>query len=190
MEPNLFPQTQVKALNEVHGLVPSTKEANPITLAEIESAQTEWCNALLNISSTYSTQGIETAKTTAQQVLDAAYGYKVDIKVLFKPTLASGDDTFRLTNEGALSYFVGNNSNHPHDHGFALKSWVNCTSVRSSMYLHPSGDIAFTMGNVIFGNKDGTFTIVDKTWAYFKGDDRVTRIILHHSSLPYVPASP
>jgi hypothetical protein len=30
--------------------------------------------------------------------------------VLFKPTLTTGDQTFRTTHKGALSYFVGGDS--------------------------------------------------------------------------------
>jgi len=43
------------------------------------------------------------------------------------------------------------------------------------------------MGNVYFGSADGTITKVDKTWGYYKGEDGVVRIVLHHSSLPYSP---
>jgi len=184
-EPWVFPnRTQVTTSNEVQGFIPKTKSSS-ITIADVEAAQKAWGDALIAISSTYSASGIENATALAEQVLDAAYGYKV-VPVLFKPTLASGNQTFRLTNEGALAYFVGENPNYPDDHGFAVKGWVNVTSVRSSVYLHPSGDIALSMGNVFFGNKDGSILKVDKTWVYYKDDDGVLRIILHHSSLPYV----
>jgi hypothetical protein len=62
-------------------------------------------------------------KTVSQQVLDAAYDYAKGIPVLFKPTLASGEQTFRRTNEGALSYFVGGFDKYPKDAGFAIQGW-------------------------------------------------------------------
>ena len=84
--------------------------SSPITVAEIDAAQKAWGNALVKISDTYASSGFDAAKTLAQQVLDAAYGYNVGDAVSFKPTLTYGDLTFRFTNEGALSYFVGRNS--------------------------------------------------------------------------------
>jgi hypothetical protein len=187
--PNVMPPAQAKALDEVDGLLPNTANPIPISLAEIEAAQKAWGDALLQISSTYSSQGLDAAKTVAQQVLDAAYGYKIGVEVLFKPTLTSGNQVFRTTNEGALSYFVGNNTAYPQDKGFAIKKWINVTSVRSSIFMHPYGGVALSMGNVYFGNADGTITKVDKTWGYYKGEDGVLRIILHHSSLPYDPSA-
>ena len=186
-QPIAFPPAQPNAPDVVQGLLPNTLNAIPISLAEIEAAQKAWGDALLQISSTYQTSGIVAAKNLAQDVLDAAYGYKLGVGVLFKPTLTSGSQVFRTTNEGALSYFVGYNSAYPQDSGFAIKSWVNVTSVRSSVFIHPFGGVALSMGNVYIGNADGKITKVDKTWGYYKGEDGVVRIILHHSSLPYSP---
>jgi hypothetical protein len=47
------------------------------------------------------------AKKVASQVLDSAYNYQDGNMTLFKPTLTSGAQTFRLTKQGALAYFVG-----------------------------------------------------------------------------------
>ena len=163
-KPVTFPGTQVKALNEIAGLLPTTTNPSPITIGEIEAAQKAWGDALVKISSTYSNDGYEAAKTVAEQVLDSAYAYKEGVDVLFKPTLTSGEQTFRTTNEGALSYFVGHDTKYPNDNGFALKGWINVTSARSSIFLHPSGDIAISMGKVMIGNKDGSITTVDKTY--------------------------
>jgi len=184
---NGLPAAQPDASKEVVGLLPATANPTPISLTEIEDAQKAWGNALVSISTTYSSQGLAAAKTLAQQVLDAAYGYKVGVGVLFKPTLTTGTQVFRTTNEGALAYFVGDNKAYPDDTGFALKPWVNVTSVRASVFIHPFGGVALSMGNVHIGSSDGKVTTVDKTWGYYKGEDGVVRIILHHSSLPYSP---
>jgi hypothetical protein len=157
----------------------------PITEAEIDAAQVAWCDALVAISSTYKSAGKPAAKALAQDVLDAAYGYILGIEVLFKPTLTYGAQTFRLTNDGALSYFVGDDSNYPSDTGFALKGWKKCHSERAGVLLH--GDTALSMGNVIMENDSGV-TKVDKTWGYLKDDEGNLRIVLHHSSLPYSPS--
>lgn len=185
--PITFPSAQPKVPNEVQGLLPNTLNPIPISLEEIEGAQKAWGEALVKISTTYKTDGLAAAKAYAQAVLDGAYGYKLGVGVLFKPTLTVGDQVFRTTNEGALAYFVGDNSKYKDDKGFALKPWINVTSVRSSVFIHPFGGVALSMGNVYIGSSDGTITKVDKTWGYYKGEDGVVRIILHHSSLPYSP---
>jgi len=161
--------------------------SSPITVAEIDSAQKAWGEALVKIFDTYSNQGIEAAKAAAQQVLDAAYGFNVGQAVSFKPTLAFGAKTFRFTNEGALIYFVGHNPKYPNDHGFALKNWTDVVSIRTGVLVDASGRFALSMGNVYFKNTKNEVTKVDKTWGYYKDNEGVLRIILHHSSLPYVP---
>ncbi len=55
-------------------------------------------------------------------MLDKLYGFHLG-PVLFKPTLSGGHQTFRLTKEGALSYFVGQNPIYPQDSGFGIKFW-------------------------------------------------------------------
>ena len=103
--------------------------------------------------------------------------------MLFKPTMASGEHTFRTTREGALSYFVGHNPNFPQDHGFGLRSWREVTSETAASFM--DGQIAMWMGSVTFLDKDGDVTIVDKSWGYRKDASGTLRIVLHHSSLPY-----
>jgi hypothetical protein len=153
-----------------------------ITLAQVLKAQEGWCKALLQISADYSKGGIAKAKATATQVIDQAYGYQYG-PVAFKPTLASGEQTFRTTREGALAYFVGNNPNFPQDKGFALKPWRSCRIVNQVIQLN--GSSATTMGNVIFTDATGSATSVDKTWNFVKEPDGSVRIVLHHSSLNY-----
>ncbi len=152
-----------------------------ITEADVKAAQDAWGQALIKISDDYQQGGLVKAKTTAQAVLDQAYGYDLG-PVLFKPTLANGDTTFRTTEEGALAYFVGDNSKFP-DKGFALKGWKQYQYKNAGVQIH--GDLAITMGHVILTDKNGNVTIVDKTWGFKKDEKGQVRIVLHHSSLPY-----
>jgi hypothetical protein len=105
--------------------------------------------------------------------------------VLFKPTLTTGDQTFRTTHKGALSYFVGGDSSFPQDTGFALKGWRKVEIRNAGIFI--DGNTATTMGNVDITDKKGKVTTVDKTWQFIRGGDGKLRIILHHSSLPYSP---
>lgn len=149
---------------------------------EVLAAQQGWCSALVDISKTHETKGQPAAKALAEKVIDAAYGYQMGA-VLFKPTLTVVPQTFRPTKEGALSYFVGGNSNFPADSGFALKGWQKCEIENNAVFV--AGDSASTIGKVHFTAKDGSVTSVDKTWGFVKDDAGAVRIMLHHSSLEY-----
>lgn len=153
-----------------------------ITEAELAAAQQAWGKALISISEAYSQGGREQAEQKARAVLDAAYGYNLG-PVLFKPTLANGEQTFRTTYDGALAYFVGGSSTFAGDSGFALKGWQGYEFNNAA--VHMNGDLALTMGHVHLTNKDGSVTTVDKTWGFKKDDKGALRIVLHHSSLPY-----
>ena len=155
-----------------------------ITEQELAEARTIWGDALVAVSKAYDESGIEAATEVANGALDAAYGYNLG-PVLFKPTLASGEKTFRPTREGALSYFVGHNDDYPLDGGFGLKGWRKVVSETSASFIQ--GDVAMWMGWVIFTDKNGDVTKVDKSWGYKKDAEGTLRIVLHHSSLPYQP---
>lgn len=155
-----------------------------ITAEEVRSAQEAWGKALVQIGKDFENGGSKKATATANAVLDAAYGYAQG-PVLFKPTLTTGEQTFRTSKEGALAYFVGGNKKFPKDSGFALKGWEKFDYKNAAVYIN--GDMAITMGNVMLTDKKGNVTTVDKTWGFKKGDDGKLRIVLHHSSLPYNP---
>lgn len=155
---------------------------NAISEAEVRAAQEAWGAALIQISKDHASKGAKRATATANAVLDSAYGYNMG-PVLFKPTLAHGEQTFRPTKEGALAYFVGGNKNFPNDSGFALKGWENYEFKNAAVYIN--GDLALTMGNVYLTDKTGAKTVVDKTWGFKKDSQGKLRIVLHHSSLPY-----
>ena len=155
-----------------------------VTAIEVEAAQKSWGEALLKISKDYKKDGLKQATRTAESVLDKAYGYNIG-PVLFKPTLTSGDQVFRTTREGALSYFVGGNKKFPNDSGFALKGWEKYEFRNAAVFIN--GDMALTMGNVMLTDASGKVTKVDKTWGFKKDEKGQLRIVLHHSSLPYIP---
>ena len=153
-----------------------------ITVSEVIAAQKGWCQGLLKISAAYASGGFAKAKSTAETVIDEGYAYQYG-PVAFKPTLASGSQTFRATRAAALAYFVGGDPAFPNDKGFALKPWRSCEATNQVIQL--SGPYATSMGNVSFKNAVGKTTTVDKTWAFMKESDGSIRIVLHHSSLPF-----
>ncbi|RUO35401.1 phosphoribosyl-AMP cyclohydrolase [Aliidiomarina sanyensis] len=155
---------------------------NALTEYDVRNAQEAWGAALISISQTYQEHGWDAAAKLAREVLDTAYGY-ADGPVLFKPTLAHGEQTFRTTYDGALAYFVGGNDYFAQDNGFALKGWTEFSFENAA--VHINGNTALTMGNVHLTNAAGERTTVDKTWAFQRGEDGQMRIILHHSSLPF-----
>ena len=159
-------------------------KAVSITEAELKQARQNWGDGLVAISKAYEADGIDGARKVAEGVLDAAYGYGLG-PVLFKPTLASGDQTFRPTKKGALSYFVGHDEEYPLDGGFGIKGWREMEDVSSASFIE--GDVAMWMGWVTFTDSKGNITKVDKSWGYKKDEAGVLRIVLHHSSLPYQP---
>ncbi|MEX0305308.1 MAG: phosphoribosyl-AMP cyclohydrolase [Leisingera sp.] len=156
----------------------------PITSTELAEARQAWGDALIAISKAYEADGIDGARAVAEGVLDAAYGYNLG-PVLFKPTLASGEQTFRPTRKGALSYFVGHDGEYPLDSGFGIKGWRSMASETAAEFVE--GDVGMWMGWISLTDKDGQVTKVDKSFGYKKDAEGVLRIVLHHSSLPYQP---
>lgn len=155
-----------------------------ITEAELAQARAAWGDALISIARTYGAEGIDAARTTAERVLNTAYGYDLG-PVLFKPTLASGETTFRPTKKGALSYFTGHDVDYPLDAGFAIREWSEVRFETAAIFV--DGDVAMWMGWAIMTERNGQVTKTEKSWGYKKDSDRMLRIVLHHSSLPYTP---
>ncbi|MCH2250735.1 MAG: phosphoribosyl-AMP cyclohydrolase [Cognatishimia sp.] len=155
-----------------------------ITEADLLQARTNWADALISISKTFEDGGIDAARALANDILDAAYGYNLG-PVLFKPTLASGEKTFRPTKDGALAYFVGHDENYPLDGGFGIKGWRSVDYDSSAHFI--DGDVGMWMGWAKFTDKDGNVVTVNKTFGYKKDEEGTLRVVLHHSSLPYEP---
>ena len=156
----------------------------PINETELAEARKAWGDGLIAIAKAYEAEGIHGARAVAESVLDAAYGYNLG-PVLFKPTLASGEKTFRPTRKGALSYFVGHDADYPLDSGFGIKGWRDVQSETAASFV--DGDVAMWMGWVTMTDKDGQVTKVDKSFGYKRDAEGTLRIVLHHSSLPYQP---
>ena len=154
-----------------------------ITEEEVLAAGKNWCAALVGISNTFHSEGAAAAKAKAEAVIDAAYGFQQG-PVAFKPTLASGESTFRNTRQGALDYFVGPDPAFPPGRGFATyKRWTDCTVQEDVIQLF--GPVANSMGNVSITDDQGNVTTVDKTWTFWQPKNDVMRIVLHHSSIPF-----
>jgi len=145
-----------------------------ITEGEVNAAQQAWCDELLKIGKIARNGG----------------DYRAAAAEIFKPTLASGKNTFRPTREGAISYFVGGNREFPEDSGFALKNWamVRYDNNASENGIQIFGNIAITMGNMYFTNTKGEQVMVDKTFVFRKGKDGKLRLCVHKSALPFDPA--
>lgn len=155
----------------------------PITVADVNAAQQGWCDALLSIAKAHA-EGRD-YKTIAVGVLSNNYNYDFG-RVLFKPTLTYGDQSFRLDKEGAAAYFIGGNPKYPSDTGFALKPWTACryTNAGDNAGVLIDGEFAATMGNVFLTDKTGAVTVVDKFFAFRRGADGKLRIVVHKSALP------
>lgn len=157
-------------------------DTKAISDSDLLAARTAWGEALISIAKEYEAKGLAEAQALASHVLDTAYGYNLG-PVLFKPTLSGGAQTFRATKKGALSYFVGNDPDYPHDNGFALKGWHEVTSETAASFKE--GSVAMWMGWISMTDRDGQVTKVDKSFGYKMDSEGCLRIVLHHSSLPY-----
>ena len=155
-----------------------------ITENDISGAIESWGAGLIKVSQAYENDGFEKARDTAKNMLDKLYGFHIG-PVLFKPTLSGGNQTFRQTKEGALSYFVGHNPDYPNDTGFGIKYWREIKPETAGLFI--DGPVAMWMGRVTFLDKNNNVTKVDKSWGYKCDKDCELKIILHHSSLPYNP---
>ena len=155
-----------------------------ITEKGLAEARQIWGDALIAISKAFEEEGVDAARVVANGALDTAYGFELG-PVLFKPTLASGEQTFRTTRDGALAYFVGHSDEYPGDSGFGIKGWRSVFSETAATFIQ--GDVAMWMGRVTCTDKSGDITMLDKSWGYKKDEAGTLRIVLHHSSLPYQP---
>lgn len=150
-----------------------------ITKEEILHVQKQWGDSIVQIGEAYSTQ--KDYKKLAENHVTKFYGYH-EGTVLFKPTKASRKQ-FRNTFESALSYFIGNNIEFPNDKGFALNPWINVRFNNSGFILNKN--YAVSMGNYFFTNTEGKETKVEFTLGFFRTEEGMLKINLHHSSLPY-----
>jgi hypothetical protein len=149
---------------------------------EVLNAQKAWSDGIVKIGKVFTENG--DYKNAATEHINNFYNYQ-EGSVLFKPTLTS-EKQFRTDFEGALSYFVGGNTNYPEDKGFALKPY---SSVRwESVGIKIIGNMAVAMGNYYFTPAKGGDEIkVEYSFAYTKDNEGRLKIILHDSHIPFSP---
>ena len=153
-----------------------------LTEDDVANALSAWGEGMVSISSAYRQGGYEDARHVAKKIIGDLYGYSMG-SVLFKPTLSGGAHTFRTSEEGALSYFVGGDPGYPDDSGFAIKGWRKVVSDTKAVFLDEN--IALWMGWVTLVDMNGRVTKVDKSFGYKLCEEGHLKIVLHHSSLPY-----
>jgi hypothetical protein len=146
---------------------------------EILEAQNKWANQIVKLGVDYREK--KDYKKTARLLVDELYGYS-EGPVLFKPTKASRQQ-FRLTQESAVSYFIGQNPDFAEDKGFALEPWEKVRFENAGFILEES--LAVAMGNYFFTNYLGEETKVEFTLGFFRSKNGSLKINLHHSSLPF-----
>lgn len=150
-----------------------------ISLKEVENIQKDWGANLVKLGNLKG--NFESCENEASQMIKRLYGYDNGI-VLFKPTKAK-ESQFRLSFEGAKSYFIGGDENFSEDSGFALQPWINVRFENASVILNEKTAIA--MGNYFFSELNGNVVKVEYTFGYFLDSKQCLKINLHHSSLPY-----
>tara|TARA_B100001029_G_C14647546_1_gene227555 strand:+ start:59 stop:517 length:459 start_codon:yes stop_codon:yes gene_type:complete len=151
-----------------------------MNIQEIEKAQEKWGNGIVKIGELKDT--IKECRMFTLDFISKMYDYEKGI-VQFKPTKAS-DAQFRGDIKAALSYFIGSDSDFSEDSGFALNPWVKVDFENNSINI--INDIAIAMGNYFFSDNNGDKTKVEYSFVYKKNDKGDLKIILHHSSLPFV----
>ncbi len=150
-----------------------------ITKQDVENAQKVWGQGVVQIGSLQ--YDLEQCKTFTQNFVDKQYDFDTK-EVLFKPTKA-GVQQFRITKEGAISYFIGSNSKYDEDGGFALQPWTNVRFENAAIILEENRALA--MGNYFFTDTNGIEIKVEYTFGYHKKSDGTLKIDVHHSSLPF-----
>ena len=149
-------------------------------IKEIEKAQEKWGNGIVKIGELKDT--IKECRMFTLDFISKMYDYEKGI-VQFKPTKAS-DAQFRGDIKAALSYFIGSDSDFSEDSGFALNPWVKVDFENNSINI--INDLAIAMGNYFFTDNNGDKTKVEYSFVYKKNNKGDLKIILHHSSLPFV----
>jgi hypothetical protein len=217
-------RTTKEALQQDAGLMATLVAAKAygcVTKDEINARIQSFADAVPGISQEFWTNGggpdgtnslnteaCQAAFDLAVATLDAAYGY--DGTVLFKPTLTTGNTTFRPTRNGALSYFIGteclNLVGAPEDqfpeanssfyeYGFALNNYnggrgfVTPTVWDPASFLYrvrfENCEAPVAMGPMCFtanGTEAGSGPCVDKTFGFNRDRDGTVLITTHHSS--------
>ena len=150
-----------------------------IVLKQIEKLQSYWGNSVVQIGSLKKNK--KACHNATEKMLKELYAFDLG-EVLFKPTRVSKKQ-FRLSFEGAKSYFIGGNPLYDEDKGFALHPWINVRFDNISVVLKENH--AITMGNYYFTDPLGKEVKVEYTFGYLKDSMGNIKFNLHHSSFPY-----
>jgi len=150
-----------------------------ITKQELETAQKTWGEGVVKIGSLMA--DMSECKKFTENFVDELYDFD-NKEVLFKPTKAAVQQ-FRINKTGAVSYFIGENSEYSEDKGFALQPWTKVRFENVALILEETRALA--MGNYFFSDQSGNETKVEYTFGYTKGKDGALKIDVHHSSLPF-----
>ena len=150
-----------------------------ITKQEVENAQNIWGQGVVKIGSLQSNRN--ECEIYTVNFVNALYDFD-NKQVLFKPTKAAFKQ-FRITKDGAISYFIGGNSMFDEDKGFALQPWAKVRFENRAVILEENRALA--MGNYFFTDINGLETKVEYTFGYSKQSTGELKIDVHHSSLPF-----
>lgn len=149
-----------------------------VSIELVDCALEQWKSYVLTISHLY--QSNQDYQTEAMNFVNELYAYD-EAHVLFKPTMAK-KQYVRDSKAGALSYFIGSDSQFPEDSGFALKDWEKIEFLRKKYVIN--GAMLSWMGETKFENKEHHVTKVHSTFVWVKSQfTEQAKIILHHSSL-------
>tara|TARA_B100001989_G_C24539321_1_gene466556 strand:- start:1489 stop:2013 length:525 start_codon:yes stop_codon:yes gene_type:complete len=164
-------------------LVKDWIKGDMISRDAILAAQNIWAERIIEIGMLW--QSGSDYRSFTRRFIETHYAYGHEgVTVQFKPTKAR-IQPFRSSLAGALSYFVGGNSDFPEDKGFALMPWKKIHFDNHAFYCNEN--IATVMGRYFFVDATQSETTVEYTFGYIMGQDGALRIFLHHSSLPFSP---
>ena len=152
---------------------------NKITKEDIITIQEKWGKKLVELGQLY--QEKKDVKTAAINLVNNFYGYD-ETTVLFKPTRARNKQ-FRTCKKGAISYFIGTDTEFPEDNGFALQPWKKVRFENQGFILND--DSATVMGNYYFTDLNDMEKKVEFTLGFYRTKNGELKINVHHSSVPY-----
>jgi len=120
----------------------------------------------------------------ARSFVDDLYGYDTRPVVFRVTDGTAAQASFRLSREGAISYFVGRSREFPSDVGFALRPW-KAVSFENAGGINIIGDHAEAMGSTTLTDAEGKVAKVEYTLGYFRDKTGALRIDMHFMSWPY-----
>ncbi|MEC9072291.1 MAG: hypothetical protein VX938_07940 [Myxococcota bacterium] len=148
-----------------------------VTREQVEAAQAAWGEAVAYVGAA---GDWEASRERAEAVVKASY--VLDGSLLFGPTKAAHIQ-FRHDLRGAVSYFVGRDSQYPEDKGFALEPWTDVEFENAGVVCREG--YAAAMGNYYVTRPDGSRLMAEYSFVYTPDENGELLIQLHHSALPF-----